>query len=148
MEPKNLGFMTDHSAEADYQVMKDAVMDEVKRSFKPEFINRVDEIIVFRSLEAEDAVQIADIILKEITDRAKEQMGIRITVTKKAKMLMVEQGFDKKYGARSLKRKIQSLMEDELAEEILAGRIKEGDKVRIDVKGGKLTFKAQATGSK
>ena len=142
MEPKNLGFAAEHSDEADYKVMKEAVMNEVRHLFKPEFINRIDEIIVFASLTKEDMKGIAEIMLKEITQRAKEQAGVEIRVTDAAKERLVEKGFDRKYGARALKRTIQTDFEDRLAEEIISGNIKGGDKIRADVnKDGTLMFK-------
>ncbi len=144
MEPKNLGFMADESEEDSYKIMKEAVLDEIKRTFRPEFLNRIDETIVFRALNREDMVLIADIILNEIISRAAGQMQLKITVTDAAKSLMADQGFEKKFGARPLKRKIQSVLEDELAEEILEGKIKAGDRVRVDEKDGRLTFKATA----
>lgn len=140
MEPKNLGFMTDNSEEAAYTQMKDAVMDEIKHIFRPEFLNRIDEIIVFKSLDKKDMKAISDIILADIEKRAKDQMNITITVKDEAKDYMIDQGFDKKYGARSLKRKIQQLLEDQLAEEILGGKILSGDRVSVGTKEGKLTF--------
>jgi len=140
MEPKNLGFAAEKNQEADYRKMKEAVMNEVRHMFRPEFINRIDEIIVFAALTKEDMKQIADIMLDEIRKRASDQLGLRITVTEKAKDYLVDKGYDKKYGARSLKRTIQSAFEDEMAEQILEGKIKSGDRVRVDVKDGKLSF--------
>ena len=141
MEPKNLGFATDSSKDTGYNKMKEAVMDEVKRIFKPEFLNRIDEIIVFRALEKEDMKAIGDIILEEIIKRAKDQMQIKLEVSDKARSFMAEKGFDKKYGARPLKRQIQTLLEDELAEEILSGKIKAGDRVKINSDMERLSFK-------
>ena len=132
--------MTDNSEEAAYTQMKDAVMDEIKHIFRPEFLNRIDEIIVFKSLDKKDMKAISDIILADIEKRAKDQMNITITVKDEAKDYMIDQGFDKKYGARSLKRKIQQLLEDQLAEEILGGKILSGDRVSVGTKEGKLTF--------
>ena len=142
MEPKNLGFATDNSKDAGYNKMKEAVMDEIRHIFRPEFLNRIDEIIVFRSLEKEDMLAISDIILNEISKRADDQMQLHLMVTDAAKQFMIDKGFDKKYGARPLKRQIQTLLEDELAEEILTGRIKSGDRVKIDYTGEKLSFKS------
>ena len=149
MEPKNLGFAAEHSDEADYKVMKEAVMNEVRHLFKPEFINRIDEIIVFASLSKEDMKGIADIMLKEIIGRAKEQAGIDLKVTDAAKTWLVEKGFDRKYGARALKRTIQTDFEDKLAEAIISGTVKAGDKVRADAgKDGTLVFKVSKQGQK
>ncbi|MCF0228992.1 MAG: ATP-dependent Clp protease ATP-binding subunit [Parasporobacterium sp.] len=140
-EPKNLGFAAEKSAEADYKMMKEAVMNEVRHTFRPEFINRIDEIIVFASLTKENMKGIADIILNEIAKRAESQLSIKLKVTDGAKTYLVDQGFDKRYGARSLKRKIQSAFEDEMAEQILDGRIKAGDRVTVTVKDNKLVFR-------
>lgn len=141
LEPKNLGFNTDKSEAHDYNVMKDAVMDEIRHIFKPEFLNRIDEIIVFSSLSKEDMKGIVKIQLADIMKRAKDQMGITLKVTPKAREYLVDQGFDARYGARSLKRKIQNLLEDEMAEQILAGNITPNSTVSV-VKGKeKLEFK-------
>ncbi|MBR3402577.1 MAG: ATP-dependent Clp protease ATP-binding subunit [Parasporobacterium sp.] len=143
MEPKNLGFATDKSEEADYKIMKDAVMDEVRHLFKPEFINRIDEIIVFAALTREDMGKIADLMLNEIVGRAKKQVGISLKVTDKARDFLVEKGYDRKYGARSLKRTIQTAFEDKLAEEIIDGSLKAGDSVTADCVEGQLVFKVK-----
>ena len=143
MEPKNLGFASEKSEEADYKKMKDAVMNEVKHTFRPEFINRIDEIIVFAALSKDDMKDIAEIILKEIRQRLKDQLDIRITVTRKAKEYMVDKGYDPKYGARSLKRTVQSVFEDEMAQQILDGKIKHGDNVTVDAGNGKLVFRVR-----
>ena len=143
MEPKSLGFASETSKEADYQLMKNSVMDEVKHIFRPEFINRIDEIIVFSALGSDDMKGIINIILKEISARARAQLDIKLRVSEKAKAYLVEQGFDKRYGARSLKRKVQQLLEDELAEQILNGTIKQGDSVSVTQADGKLNFKVK-----
>ena len=141
LEPKNLGFNTDRSDTHDYNVMKDTVMDEIKNIFRPEFLNRIDEIIVFSSLTKENMKDIVKIQLSDIEKRAKEQMGITLKVSPKAKEYLIEQGFDPRYGARSLKRKIQTLLEDEMAQLVLDGKIKEGKTVSV-VKGkDRLEFK-------
>ena len=114
--------------------MKDSVMEEVKRIFKPEFLNRIDETIVFRALNKEDMKQIVTIMVKELQKRCKDQLSIDLAVTSSAKVYIVEKSFDRKYGARPLKRKLQDEVEDVLAEEIIAGRIKGGDKVTVSVK--------------
>ena len=140
MEPKNLGFAAEKSDEIEYKRMKESVMNEVRHLFRPEFINRIDEIIVFASLTKQDMKGIVNILLNEIKSRALKQMSISLSVSDAAKMYLVEQGYDRKYGARSLKRKVQSAFEDEMAEEILEGRIKAGDKVSVGVRDNKLTF--------
>lgn len=141
MEPKSLGFATDTSEKHGYEEMKAAVMGEVKQTFKPEFINRIDEIIVFAALTKNNMKDIINILFKDIAARAKSQMNITLSITDRAKMMLVEEGYDPKYGARALKRKVQSAIEDEMAEEILAGHIKAGDKVSIGAGKGKLNFK-------
>lgn len=131
MEPKNLGFATEKSEKADYNTMKNAVMEEVRNIFKPEFLNRIDEIIVFEVLSKENMKDIIELLLKELGDRAREQMNVKLKVAESAKSFLVDKGYDPKYGARALKRKVQALMEDEIAEEILAGNIKEGATISI-----------------
>ncbi|MBR6349868.1 MAG: ATP-dependent Clp protease ATP-binding subunit [Lachnospiraceae bacterium] len=143
MEPKTLGFATDKSQAHDYQVMKDAVMEEVKHIFKPEFINRIDEIIVFAALTKDDMKGIVDIMLAELAKRAKEQMNLTLNVTDEAKAFLVEKGYDIKYGARSLKRKVQTCLEDEMAEEILAGKIRSGAAVTVMAGEDKLIFEVE-----
>ena len=140
VEPKHLGFGADNNEEKNHEVMKNNVMEEVKQLFKPEFLNRIDEIIVFHSLGKEDMKQILDIMLKEIISRANNQLEIKIKVSGAAKNVIIEESFDKKYGARPLRRKLQTMLEDKLAEEILESRIKRGDTVKIGVLNKKLKF--------
>ena len=134
IEPKRLGFGNKEDEKQDHQKMKDSVMEEVKRIFKPEFLNRIDETIVFRALNKEDMKQIVTIMVKELQKRCKEQLNIELNVTSAAKVFIVEKSFDRKYGARPLKRKIQDEIEDRLSEEIIRGVVKAGDKVTISVK--------------
>ena len=134
IEPKRLGFGNKEDEKQDHQKMKDSVMEEVKRIFKPEFLNRIDETIVFRALNKEDMKQIVTIMVKELQKRCKEQLNIELNVTSPAKVFIVEKSFDRKYGARPLKRKIQDEIEDRLSEEIIKGAVKAGDKVTISVK--------------
>ena len=115
-------------------------MEELKHMFKPEFLNRIDDIIVFHALNKEDISKIIDIMLKEISGRVFEQMAITIKVTVAAKKYLVDSGYDKKYGARPLRRALVTKVEDPLAEEILSGRIKSGDKVQIGYSGKELKF--------
>ncbi|MBQ9030838.1 MAG: ATP-dependent Clp protease ATP-binding subunit [Parasporobacterium sp.] len=143
MEPKNLGFAADKSEEADYKRMKDAVMNEVRHLFKPEFINRIDEIIVFAALTKEDMKGIAKIMLEEIRTRAKEQIGIRLEIRDKAMEYLIDKGYDKKYGARSLKRTIQTEFEDRLAEQIIEGQIRKGSRVSVTAKKDQLVFQVK-----
>lgn len=124
--------------------MKTRVMDEVKQMFKPEFLNRIDEQIVFHSLGRDQMIEIADVMLAEIQGRVKEQMNITLVIDAKAKNWLVEHGYDEKYGARPLRRTIQTALEDRLAEEILESNIKKGDKVTISADENALLFNKKA----
>ena len=134
IEPKRLGFGNKEDEKQDHQHMKNSVMEEVKRIFKPEFLNRIDETIVFRALNKEDMGKIVTILVKELQKRCKEQLSLDLVVRDSAKKYIVEKSYDRKYGARPLKRKIQDEIEDRMAEEIIAGNIKAGDKVTVSVK--------------
>lgn len=138
IDPKKLGFTTDMTAEKNHEDMKRGVMEEVKRIFKPEFLNRIDETIVFHALTETELSEIVTLLLKGLGKRAKEQLGANISFSKDAKQLIAEKGTDKKYGARPLKRAIQTMIEDRLSEEILAGNITEGSDVKITVKNGEI----------
>ena len=140
VDPKKLGFAAVEDEKMDYDKMKSGVMDEIKLIFKPEFINRIDEIVVFRMLNESDMMKIATILTGSLVKRAKEYMGIDLTITDAAKKLLVKKGSDKKFGARPLKRAIQTELEDILSEEILKGNIKEGAKVKTKVSGDKITI--------
>lgn len=140
VDPKKLGFAAVEDEKMDYDKMKSGVMDEIKLIFKPEFINRIDEIVVFRMLNEADMMKIATILTSSLVKRAKEYMGIDLTITDAAKKLLVKKGSDKKFGARPLKRAIQTELEDILSEEILKGNIKEGAKVKTKVTGGKIVI--------
>ncbi|MDO4509784.1 MAG: ATP-dependent Clp protease ATP-binding subunit [Lachnospiraceae bacterium] len=140
VDPKKLGFAAVEDEKMDYDKMKSDVMDEIKLIFKPEFINRIDEIVVFRMLNESDMMKIATILTGSLVKRAKEYMGIDLTITDAAKKLLVKKGSDKKFGARPLKRAIQTELEDILSEEILKGNIKEGARVKTKVSGDKITI--------
>ena len=140
VDPKKLGFAAVEDEKMDYDKMKSGVMDEIKLIFKPEFINRIDEIVVFRMLNETDMMKIATILTGSLVKRAKEYMGIDLTITDAAKKLLVKKGSDKKFGARPLKRAIQTELEDILSEEILKGNIKEGARVKTKVTGGKIVI--------
>jgi len=129
--PKKLGFLSDNDEKADYTRMKSAVMEEVKHIFKPEFLNRIDDIIVFHSLTQEHIRKIVGIMMNEISGRAMEQMGIDLHASDGVLRMLSEAGFDPVYGARPLRRAIQNKVEDLLAEEILSGKIHRGDQVRL-----------------
>lgn len=133
IEPKLLGFSTNTDEFADYKHMKNQVMEEVRQMFKPEFLNRIDETIVFHQLNKENMKEIIEILLKEINKRTQEQMNLTLEVSDDAKSFLIDKGYDKKYGARPLKRIIQNMLEDKLAEEILDASVKRGDHVHINV---------------
>lgn len=134
IEPKKLGFGAVEDEKEDHDRMKNNVMDEVKRIFKPEFLNRIDETIVFRALNKDDLKQIITILAKDLQNRCETQMNIELSFKDSAKALIVEQAYDRKYGARPLKRKLQETVEDVLAEDIILGKIKSGDKVFVKAK--------------
>ena len=140
--PKKLGFVADNSDEKSYQAMKDTVMEEIKHLFKPEFINRIDDIIVFHPLDEENVKKIVALMTKEIVKRVKENMDIHIEFTDEAISLLAKEGFDPAYGARPLRREIQSKIEDEFAEEFLRNEIKASDSVKVGVKDDKFVFNA------
>lgn len=140
VDPKKLGFSNVENAESEHKNMKNNVMEEVKRMFKPEFLNRIDDIIVFRALSKEDVKGIAALMLKELKNRLAKQMDITLTYGDTVKNFIFEKGYDKKYGARPLKRAIQNNIEDSLAEEILSGKIQASDKVSMTVVDGKVVF--------
>ncbi|MEA4847679.1 MAG: ATP-dependent Clp protease ATP-binding subunit [Clostridiaceae bacterium] len=136
-----LGFATSSDERKDaYEIMKENVLEELKRTFRPEFLNRIDEIIVFHQLQEEHLQKIADLMLKSLFERIKE-MNFNIEVTDKAKAFLVEKGYDQAYGARPLRRAIQKLVEDQLSEEMLKGEIKPGSDILIDAGDEKLVFR-------
>lgn len=140
ISPKKLGFAAVDDEKHNYNVMKGNVMEEVRRMFKPEFLNRIDEIIVFHSLNKENIKSIVGLLLKEFTKRCKEQMNITLNVRDSVKSFISEEGFDDKYGARPLKRAIQNKIEDALAEEILEGKVKSGDTVSVGLSNKEIKF--------
>ncbi|HZG79214.1 MAG TPA: ATP-dependent Clp protease ATP-binding subunit [Brevibacillus sp.] len=135
-----LGFTAGDESERKYQDMKDKVMDELKKSFRPEFLNRIDEVIVFHSLEQEHIEQIVSLMTDELRKRLREQ-SIDFVLTEEAKKILAKEGFDPAYGARPLRRAIQRHIEDKLSEELLKGSISKGDTVNIDAEDGKLVVK-------
>ena len=140
IEPKKLGFASKEDASKDYEFMKNGVMEEVKRIFKPEFLNRIDETIVFRALTKDDMKEIAALQVKQFIARCKEQMDITVSIPATVKTWIVEKSFEPKYGARPIRRKIQTALEDVMAEDILAGKIKSSDKVKAKVKNDVVVF--------
>ena len=140
MQPKRLGFASKEDEKADYMAMKTSVMEVVKRMFKPEFLNRIDETIVFHALTKDDMADIIAIMLKEMTQRIKAQADIELHVQPAAKKLIIEKSYDKKYGARPLRRALIQMVEDRLAQEILDGNVKAGDKVSVSAVKDELKF--------
>jgi ATP-dependent Clp protease ATP-binding subunit ClpC len=137
-----MGFKPEGMATAatkDYEAMKERVMEELKRTFRPEFLNRVDEIIVFHSLNEEHIKRIVGLMLKSVTKRIAEY-GLYLEFTDTAKDLLAKKGYDQMYGARPLRRVIQRMVEDRLSEEMLQGKIKEGDVITVDAAGDTLAF--------
>ena len=144
IEPKRLGFGDMSDEKQDHELMKNNVMEEVRRIFKPEFLNRIDETIVFRTLNKDDMKKITALLMKELVKRAEDQLDIELTVRDSARTYIVEKAYDKKYGARPLKRKIQDEIENRLAEDIINGRIKRGDKVIISTKNKQISLTVEA----
>ncbi len=148
VSPKTLGFASQSDEKTDYEHMKNGVMDEVRRLFKPEFLNRIDEIIVFRQLNKDNMKSILDIMLDQINAQTKDQMNITLDLDSEAQELLIDEGYDPKYGARPLKRVLQNRIEDRLAEEVLAGTIGSDMRVHIGCASGEdgkreLTFAAE-----
>lgn len=144
IEPKRLGFGDMSDEKQDHELMKNNVMEEVRRIFKPEFLNRIDETIVFRTLNKDDMKKITALLMKELVKRAEDQLDIELAVRDSARTYIVEKAYDKKYGARPLKRKIQDEIENRLAEDIINGRIKRGDKVFISTKNKQISLTVEA----
>jgi len=138
---KSMGFagVTDDAKKDEYQKMKEGIMEELKKTFRPEFLNRVDEVIVFHQLEEDHILQIVDLMLANLVERVKG-LQISLEITEEAKKLIAKEGFDPMYGARPLRRAIQNMIEDRLSEEMLSEGISEGDTVTVDVKEGKISL--------
>ena len=140
VEPKKLGFITNEDADSDYKKMKSNVMDEVKQLFKPEFLNRIDEIIVFHALNKEQMKKIVNLMCKELADRVEKQLNIKLTIRDSVKKEIVEKGTDLKYGARPLRRAMQNILEDKMADAILDGEIKSGTQVDVGMAKKEIKF--------
>lgn len=138
--PKHLGFGTSEDAEADYKQMKENVLEEVKKIFKPEFINRIDEMLVFHTLTKENIQDIVRLMIGTLGKRLEAQLSITLEVSKEAVEYIAGSGFDKNYGARPIRRSIQTKIEDELADRVLLGDIKPGAKIAVDYLDEKITF--------
>ncbi len=143
VEPKKLGFASVEDEKHDYERMKSGVMEEVKRIFKPEFINRIDEMLVFRTLNKEDMKKIVVLMTKNLVERCRTQLDIHLVIRDTAKSYVVEKAFDPKFGARPLRRTIQVEIEDKLAEAILSGAVKKGDTIAIGTKNRQIHFSGQ-----
>ena len=145
IDPKKLGFNTKEDADGDYKRMKSNVMNEIKFIFRPEFLNRIDEILVFHPLTAEQMQKIVGLMCKELIKRAKDQLGITLTIRDSVKKHIVETGMDKKYGARPLRRAVQNQLEDKLAEAILSGEIGRDMEVVAGISKKEIKFTAKTT---
>ena len=134
-----LGFTAEDDEAAEYDNMKDNVMTRLRKTFRPEFLNRLDETIVFHSLNKEHISKIIEIMIRELQERL-DQKDIKIEISKKAKSKLVDEGYNAEFGARPLRRAIQKLVENKLSEHILSGDIGEGDQVNVDQKEDELVF--------
>lgn len=143
VDPKHLGFSQGDTEKADYEKMKANVMEEVKLMFRPEFLNRIDDIIVFHTLSESEVKSIVSLMLKNLAKQVKEQMDIALSFTSSLKTYLAKESYDKKFGARPLRRMIQNKVEDMLAEEVLAEKVKAGDKATVGYKSNKVTFKVK-----
>ena len=137
MQPKKLGFTNDTSEKTSYVDMKNKVLDDIKHMFRPEFLNRIDDIVIFNSLTEAELRQIIDLLLKPITEKLAEK-GATLNVSDAAKEVILREGYDIKYGARPLKRSIQIQLEDKLAGLALKGLIKDGTTINVDAKDGQI----------
>ncbi len=140
VDPKKLGFGATADADKDHEDMKNGVMEEVKKQFRPEFINRIDDIIVFRALSEDDVRDIANLQLKELAARVDAQMGIKLSFNTAVKKLVFDKGYDKKYGARPLRRAVQTYVEDALSEAVLQGKVEPGQSVNVTAKDDHVEF--------
>ncbi|WP_029231600.1 ATP-dependent Clp protease ATP-binding subunit [Butyrivibrio sp. VCB2006] len=147
VDPKKLGFGAGQDAKKDYEDMKSGVMEEVKKLFKPEFINRIDEIMVFHTLTEKEMMDIVTLLSQNLAKRCKTQMDINLTISPAVKKFLVTKHSDAKMGARPLKRAIQSTIEDAMAEELLRGNIKAGTSVTVGLKDDKIVFTTEGKNS-
>jgi ATP-dependent Clp protease ATP-binding subunit ClpC len=143
VEPKKLGFGAKEDAKEDYKKMKSNVMEEVKRLFRPEFLNRIDDTIVFHALGDEHMREIVGLMCKELSERVYRQLGIKLVIRSNVKAYIAEKGTDKKYGARPLRRAIQNELEDKLAEAILSGEVRRESTVTASITKKGLTFSCE-----
>jgi len=143
VQPKKLGFLSSTDEKQDYESMKSKVMDEVRQQFRPEFLNRIDDILVFHALTKDDMKKIVGILMKDLTGRCESQMQIHLKVTPTVREHLINDSYDPRYGARPLKRAIQTRIEDPLAEELLSGSVKQGDTVTAGFHDGKIVFRVE-----
>jgi len=134
------------SDESNYEKMRDKIMDETRRVFRPEFLNRLDDVIVFRALGKPDLIEILDLEVKKVLDRLKGRK-IHLELDAKAKDFLAEKGFDPVYGARPMRRAVERFLEDPLAEEILKGHLHDNEPIQVGVDGDKLVFNQKAAAS-
>ncbi len=140
VDPKRLGFGARGDAQKDYERMKSSVMNEVQRLFRPEFLNRIDEIIVFHTLGTEEVEKIAGLMLKELTDRAAKELDMTLKITPPVRKYLAKNGFSEKYGARPLRRAIQEKIENPLSDFLIGGKIARGDTVQVRIRGERIAF--------
>ncbi len=140
VDPKRLGFGARGDAQKDYERMKSSVMNEVQRLFRPEFLNRIDEIIVFHTLGTEEVEKIAGLMLKELTDRAAKELDMTLRITPPVRKYLAKNGFSEKYGARPLRRAIQEKIENPLSDFLIGGKIARGDTVQVRIRGERIAF--------
>jgi ATP-dependent Clp protease ATP-binding subunit ClpC len=143
VQPKKLGFLSSTDEKQDYESMKSKVMDEVRQQFRPEFLNRIDDILVFHALTKDDMKKIVGILMKDLTGRCESQMQIHLKVTPTVREHLINDSYDPSYGARPLNRAIQTRIEDPLAEELLSGSVKQGDTVTAGFHDGKIVFRVE-----
>jgi ATP-dependent Clp protease ATP-binding subunit ClpC len=144
MEPKNLGFMAKTDEAFDYEKMKEGVMEEVRNLFKPEFLNRIDELIVFHALTKEEIKQIVDLLIHNLTVRMETQLGIKLEVSDEVKENIAIKGYDKSFGARPLRRAVQTRLEDPLADRLLSGELSAGDTAQAELDGEEIVIRTKA----
>jgi ATP-dependent Clp protease ATP-binding subunit ClpC len=135
----SMGFGIEDNADNEYEKIREKIIDETKRVFKPEFLNRLNELVIFKSLGREDMMAIVELELRNVSNRLKDQ-DLNFEFTAAAKLFLIEKGYDEKYGARPLRRAIERHLEDSLAEAILGGEIKPGETIHVDVDGDQLSF--------
>ncbi|MDD4189014.1 MAG: AAA family ATPase, partial [Eubacteriales bacterium] len=143
-EPKKMGFSADEGVKQSYEDMKKNIIGELKKEFRPELLNRIDELIVFHPLTEEHLGKIVTMMLEVLSKRLKDN-NITLEISEEAKLFLAKKGYDSLFGARPLRRVIQSMLEDKMAEEMLEHRVKEGDRVSVTLKDGELDLKSAST---